>query len=315
MLRARTKKDERGEANPRDRYLNPPFIDVYKASCLAKAVEPDIVDSLEGVKGFWLGDSQAKNVIIFIHGGGFVMPGKVFHLIFLQSLLDSLTSAGRSIGIFFLTYTLSPHAIYPTQLRQAVEGVRYVLESHSPSDVILAGNSAGGNLAIGVLSHISHPHPAIKPLGLSEPLKGLMAMAPWCTFKSDWQSSKENSGKDCITARCLQNWSDAYLGPDIMSDYYIEAVTAPTSWWESAQVKDTLILAGSEEILRDGVLEWASRFGQGNPNTTVVVGPREGHDEPIFPTTVADGLETETGKALKEWVHARFGRDMPRSVI
>ncbi len=237
------------------------------------------------------------------------MPGTPFHLMLYQSVIDKVKSSGKDIGIFFITYKLAPHAVYPAQLRESVEALRWILKSHSPSDVILAGDSAGGNLALGVMSHISHPHSEIGPLELSEPLSGLMVMAPWVTFKNDWGSSKDNAAKDCITAQGLEAWSDAYLSggkKGTKSDHYIEAVNAPVSWWEDAKVSDTLVIAGGEEILKDGVLEWAENFKKANPNTTVVVGQVEGHDEAIYGPMMLDTSEKETGKALKEWVQARL---------
>ena len=290
--------------------MNPTFLTAYQAYCKQKSLETVVVDLPEGAKGFWLGNPKAKEVLVYIHGGGFVMPGSPFHLMLYQTVLDTLKDANKDLGVFFISYTLVPHAVYPTQIRQCVEGVRHILESHSPSDVILSGDSAGGNLALAVVSHLSHPHSAIPPLELSEPLRGLMVMAPWTSFKYDWPSNTINEWKDMLTVNGLEKWSDEYLGPagkkGTKSDYYIEAVTAPTSWWEGAKVKDTLVLAGGEEILRDPIVEWAEKFKSVNANTTIVVAKTECHDEAIYGPLIMDMSEKETGTALKEWLKAKL---------
>jgi len=292
-------------------YSNPGFVDAYKSFCKSKSITPTIVPLAKGGEGFWLGKPDAKNVLVYIHGGGFVIPGSIFHLMLYQTVLDSLKQAGKEdVGIFFVAYTLAPHDVFPTQFEQSVDGLRHILSKHSPSDVILSGDSAGGNLALAVMSHILHPYRGIPELNLSEPLKGLMVMAPWVSFRTDWTSNKSNEWKDCITAKGLELWASAYKKdmptplPD--TDNYIEAVKAPASWWEGAKVNDTLVLAGGEEILRDPVLEWAEKFKSVNPNTTVVVGKTEAHDEPIYAPMQFDSSEKETGKALKEWLKARI---------
>lgn len=57
--------------------IMPPFVDAYTKWCKAKSLTPDVVD-IPGTstKGFWLGDkNKATHVMVYFHGGGFVMPG------------------------------------------------------------------------------------------------------------------------------------------------------------------------------------------------------------------------------------------------
>ena len=59
-----------------------------------------------------------------------------------------LKEADKSTAFFFLEYTLVPYATYPVQVKEAVEAVEYVVKDlkRSPSDIVLAGDSAGGNM-------------------------------------------------------------------------------------------------------------------------------------------------------------------------
>src|SRR5271155_2448334 len=186
----------------RPRYSNPGFVDAYKSFCKSKSITPIIVPLTKGASGFWLGKPDAKNVLMYIHGGGFVLPGSIVHLMLYQKVLDSLNEAGKEdVGVFFVAYTLAPRHVFPTQIEQSLDGLRHILGKHSPSDVILAGDSAGGNVVLAMMSHILHPLPGLATLELSEPLRGLMVMAPWVTFRTDWPSNKVNEFKDCITAK------------------------------------------------------------------------------------------------------------------
>jgi len=115
--------------------------------------------------------------------------------------------------------------------------------------VFIGGDSAGGNLALAVLLHLTHPQPDIEPLEISHPLAGIFAIAPWGCLRFDGlPSEKENRRKDLFLKQAGDKWAKAYLNsrlPDSWSNPFL----APDEWWCGIQVKHVLILAGSEEIL------------------------------------------------------------------
>lgn len=172
------------------------------------------------------------------------------HIEFWIDALKVLNDNGHDIAVFFVRYTLTPHGIYPTQLRQAVGGLRYILNEtgRSPSDVIVGGDSAGGNLAMATLLHISHPHPEIEPLKLSTPLAGVFGFAPWINFSTEWPSMTENAYKDICTVPWLKRHSNMYLGGK-EGDSWSEPSKAPVEWWADSMTERILILAGGDEVL------------------------------------------------------------------
>jgi acetyl esterase/lipase len=149
---------------------------------------------------------------------------------------------------------------YPGQLGQAVEALRYiVMETHrSPADVLLGGDSAGGNLAIGVLSHLSHPHPAIPELKLKEPLAGVVLISPWTSLDPSPIGVSDNIG-DLITTQVGGPWSSAYLN-GAKRDYYTDASNAPSTWFEDLPVKEMLVLVGGNEIMRSMVEDFVQKI-------------------------------------------------------
>ncbi len=46
------------------------------------------------------------------------------------------------------------------------------------------------------------------------------------------------------------------------SDYYNEAITAPPEWWRDLKVEEVLVLAGGEEVLIDGIREFAGKLSE-----------------------------------------------------
>lgn len=129
-------------------------------------------------------------------------------------------------------YTLAPCGRYPLQLKQAAESLEWLLETQKrkPSDVsrrytldchsfakegqiVLAGDSAGGNLALALISHLLHPHPEIaSKITLSEPLAGAVLISPWTKFDTDDDSVKRNRTSDMVTATAADRWSSSFLG-------------------------------------------------------------------------------------------------------
>ncbi len=196
-----------------------------------------------------------------ITGGGYCLSAALPHFSVLSDIIDQLNAAGGDVAVLFLSYTLAPKASYPHQLSQGVELLRYTLQNlgRKPSDLVLCGDSAGGNLALGVLSHLSHPHPSIPPLELSEPLRAAILIAPWVSFDTTAESFRRNQYKDCIGPASLIPWSKAFMGR-APADNYNQPIKAPVDWWKDLKVEEVLILAGAEEVLVDYVKEVARKI-------------------------------------------------------
>ncbi|RJE19234.1 hypothetical protein PHISCL_08422 [Aspergillus sclerotialis] len=194
-------------------YIAPPSSAAYEEYMKENNLPAETVTLPHGTVGHWFGKKDAKNVLIYYHGGGFALAASAGHFNFVNNLITTLNNNGHDVALFFLAYTLTPSASYPTQLRQSVEALRYILsdQSRSPSSVLVGGDSAGGNLALATLLHLSHPHPEIDPLPITEKLAGVFAFAPWVSFRPDWPSLEGNRYKDIIPKEALMKWSAAYL--------------------------------------------------------------------------------------------------------
>lgn len=198
-------------------------------------------------------------------GGGYCLPATLQHISVLFDIVTQLTATGKDVAVLFLSYTLAPTASYPRQLTQGVELLRHVLQhlGKQPSDIVIGGDSAGGNLALGVLSHLSHPHPSIAPVELSAPLRAAVLIAPWVSFEMTADSFRRNAYKDCIGPESLGPWSRAFMG-GAEPDNYNQPLRAPASWWEGSKVGEVLIVAGADEVLIDQVKELAGKIEVGS---------------------------------------------------
>ncbi|KAI2790370.1 hypothetical protein POX_d05881 [Penicillium oxalicum] len=279
--------------------------DIYKTYTKQAGVQPLSVDLGHGALGHWVGNPAAKNVLIWYHGGGFSLPANMGYYKFYAQTIDNLKRANKEIAIFSLEYTLAPIATYPTQLRQAVAAARYIISDlkHDPSTVFLGGDSAGGNLVCGVLSHAAHPHPQIEPLELSgRKFAGAIMIAPWTLLDTEFPPERRiYHGGDLITTAVAGPWSSAYLG-GAQRDHYTDLYHAPTEWFKTFPVEKMLITAGGNEIMLPIIQEFADKVQTGFPEVELFVGHRECHVAPVYHLEMGVAEETEQGKKMKSWL-------------
>lgn len=220
-------------------------------------------------------------------------------------------AANKDISVFVVAYTLVPKAVYPTQLRQSVTALRYILSKtdRKAGNVYLGGDSAGGNLVLGVLSHIAHPHPQIETLSLApgEKIGGATLLSPWTSLETTFPPQDTEPLGDLIHPDCAKPWAGGYLaGRD--RDNYTDARLAPIEWWHNVPIKHVLITAGGYELLLPFIEDFASRFKEGlgnevaedgNAKVDFFVGAGEAHVAPMFNLMIGDKVETEQGKRVK----------------
>jgi acetyl esterase/lipase len=241
---------------------------------------------------------------------------------FMFQIITLLKSRGKNVSCLFLSYDLAPGRVYPRQLQQGAMLLNHAIStlSISPKNIILTGDSAGANLALGLLSHISHPHPGLNGVDVpkvdlkGEKLKGAVLISPWVSFNLDDESWKRNEYKDVLCKPAGQQWSSAFVNHpspiDPASDYYNQAITAPASWWEGAMVEEVFIVAGEEEVLVDGITEFAGTFGKGVGESRVEFKVFEGeyHDQPSIDLHMGykESQEGEQAKAIKGWIASKL---------
>jgi acetyl esterase/lipase len=155
---------------------------------------------------------------------------------------------------------LAPEAKYPIQLRQAVIVFQYALaQGFQPNQIVLVGDSAGGNLIYGLISHMLHPSRVLPPLPeLPVPLAGVLTISPWVTFKITSESMKRNYGVDCLDKYRLKSFGEAYYDGE-GHDPYVEPLEAPENWWRGIGkvAARACITAGAREVMFDDIVSFS----------------------------------------------------------
>ncbi|KAH6639563.1 Alpha/Beta hydrolase protein [Boeremia exigua] len=279
----------------------------------------------------WIGEPDADTVILYCHGGAYVLPANQGNFQHLDGLVSYLNSARNNVSVLVLAYTLAPEATYPTQLREAAIVLAHLVHEsgRSPSSIFLAGDSAGGNLALSLLSHILHPHPDVFALELKSPLGGALLLSPWVSFSTDYPSYKTHGPRDILNPAALRKWSAIFLDkadtsnpeadPGLASrgDAYTEACLNPASWWNSMDqvVSDVFVWSGGYEVFVDSIRELETTFkagwahGGGDISRVIFVESAEHqHVAPVFDTAVAGAKKDDAQVAIEEWFKGRLQR-------
>jgi acetyl esterase/lipase len=98
-----------------------------------------------------------RALLVWIHGGGWVSGRKEDVANYLR-----IVAARSGLAVASLDYTLAPEAVHPTQLQQVHAGlftlrVRAEALGIDPQRIVLAGDSAGAQLAAQLAAAITHP--------------------------------------------------------------------------------------------------------------------------------------------------------------
>ncbi len=97
------------------------------------------------------GNKETLPVVMYFHGGGWVLGGKDTH----DRLVREIAN-GANAAVVFVNFTPSPEAKYPTPVEEAYAATKYVSENGEKlnldsSRLAVAGDSVGGNMAAAVL--------------------------------------------------------------------------------------------------------------------------------------------------------------------
>ncbi|KAF2809012.1 alpha/beta hydrolase fold protein-like protein [Mytilinidion resinicola] len=298
------------------RYMNPWTSDVYIQFAKDSGFAPDTITLPSGTQAHWIGNKNAQKTIVYFHGGGYVLPANAGQMKFLADMKDACIAAGRDTAVLLLAYTTAPEAKYPTQLTQAIELLTHLIETEKrdPANITLGGDSAGGNLTIGVLAHLAHPNPAVPTLSLPSKFHATFLISPWVSFNTFISSFETNAEKDAFDGRVLRLWSAAFLGSDspFAGDFYSEPVTAPASFWEGVAnvVDEVLIWGGADEVLIEGIEEFMARFKKGfggaGGKVTTAITERSAHEEMILDVMFGYKEKGKSHVIVEDWVKSRL---------
>ena len=232
--------------------------------------------------------AAAGKALLFLHGGGYVIGSIKTN----RSLLSRLAVAADVTG-YHIDYRLAPEHPYPAALEDAFSAYRAILASDvKPENLIVGGESAGGNLATALLLKV-------RDSGLPQPA-GLYLLSPWLDMSTTGETYDRVGARDPITSRdAMRVYAAAFLG-DRRDDAYTSPVRADLSG-----LPLIMIQVGTEEVLLSDSLTFVNRAALAGQGVRLDVWSGMPHIWPAFHAAVRAGRP-----AIEEagaWMRSRLG--------
>lgn len=148
--------------------------------------------NIDGIYGEWVSVNRAhmkKYVILHCHGGGYSTGSSMY-----ARTLTSKLAVSVSMDVLCFDYRLAPEHPYPAATEDAMTVWNYLmLLGYGARDIILTGDSAGGNLALSLILKL-------KEEGRLLP-RGLVLMSPWTDLTSSGESFETKAELDPVLNR------------------------------------------------------------------------------------------------------------------
>ena len=190
----------------------------------------------DGIHAEWVSvrrNHMKKYILLYCHGGGY----NTGSLKYARSITNKLASS-TSMDVLSFDYRLAPEHPYPAALEDAVKIWDYLMHlGYGARDIIIAGDSAGGNLAL-VLTLKLKEQKRILP-------RGLVLFSPWTDLTRSGKSHKTKCQIDPIL-------TEEYLTRAILDYAAGEDLQNPLIsplYGDFDGFPPVLIQAGSNEVL------------------------------------------------------------------
>ncbi|MBV8936182.1 MAG: alpha/beta hydrolase [Alphaproteobacteria bacterium] len=237
-------------------------------------VRVEAVD-VNGVKAEWTSTKEAdpQNVIMYLHGGGYIAGS-------LKSHRHMAAQAGREARsrTLALDYRLAPEHPFPAAVEDALASYRFLLsQGFSATRIAVAGDSAGGGLAIALLV-------SLRDAGLPLPACA-WCVSPWVDLEGAGASMTGKASVDPMVQQAyLIELAAAYLGGADPRTPLAAPLHA-----DLTRLPPILIQVGSAETLLDDAVRLAGAAGAADVRVRLEVWPDMIHVWHLFYQQVAAG--------------------------
>lgn len=175
---------------------------------------------------------RAEVAYFDIHGGGFTAGGGEMCLV-----LAKLRASDLGVEVYAVDYRLAPDNPYPAGLDDCVAAYREVLKHVASKNLVVAGSSAGGNLAAALLLRA-------RDEGLPMPA-GLLLLTPSVDMTGTGDTHETNRFLDVSLYGGGGNGPSSYAGKADVTHPYLSPVygTFTKAW------PPTLLSSGTRDLL------------------------------------------------------------------
>jgi len=223
------------------------------------------------------GAAKQPVIVYYLHGGGYFFGSPKTHRPIIISLVKALD--GLAYG---LDYRLAPEYPFPAAAEDAAEAYRWLVAMHPNSKIVIAGDSAGGGLAIATAI-------GARTAGLTPPA-ALIAFSPWCDLACTGLSLVANA-RSCamFTPKGIQQAAALYLAGSDPCDPRASPLYA-----DLRGLPPMLLFASNQETLLDDAVRLAQRARTAGVAVEMVRRDGLPHVWPVFVHLLPEAREAVT---------------------
>ena len=240
-------------------------------------------------------------VIYYIHGGCYI-SGLTYNY---RDFCAPFCDLSDGLEIILLDYSLMPDNKYPTQLNEAADlwNELTVLRNIRPDNIILGGDSSGGNLALALI---------IKLRDMRKNLpRSLFLLSPWTDMTASGKSYAENYKKDVeigdkkgvfndqTKQTLLNSYLYDYIGDRDRTEPYISPVFA-----DYKDFPPMMLFAGEDEMLLDDTLTVYKKAKQAGVDVILETQPKMFHSYVLYTSYMPESKRSY--QLLKEFITNSF---------
>ena len=211
-----------------------------KQTGIANPPGPDILFGQRSFAGrtahqIWAKGASQDHVIYYLHGGGYVAGSASYQI----SMLGELSRAANAT-VLALDYSLAPENPFPKSFEEAKQGLRDLRAEHK--SIALAGDSAGGGLALSILAEDLSTGPT--------EVRAAALFSPWIDLSLSSPSLDQFRARDpVVRLEGLRQMVAAFAPATDPRDPRISPLFA-----EMTGMPPLLLQVGSDEALLDDAL-------------------------------------------------------------
>lgn len=231
-------------------------------------------------------ESSGDHIVFWCHGGGFTMGSSKSH-----RGLASQVAGHAKLGAIIPNYRLAPEHRHPSAVEDCVAAYLGMLgEDVKASNVVVAGDSAGGALAMATVLRL-------KEIGASLPA-GMMLLSPWVDLANrGWSHTSKAQRDPFLTTKALAARAQDYFGG---------GGSLPILDMDMRGLPPAYIQTGEAEILMSDSTALAERLGAAGVPVTLEIWPEMFH---VFQARYAMLAQARTAvERLGKWAAAHVGR-------
>ncbi len=228
-------------------------------------------------------ESPNKN-ILYLHGGGYFMGS--IHSYRRNAMRLSYRCKAR---VFLLEYSLAPEHPFPTAVHEAQDAYIELLRRYPRNSMVIAGDSAGGGLALSVLL-------ALKDRNQPMPSRAF-CFSPWADMTCSGAALTANHNTDVwLNRKHLEKWAPIYGGGHETSDPHLSPV-----YGDFHGFPPLLLLAGDQEVLLDDSTRIVNAAVSQGVDARLLVGKQMQH---VWPLSLPFLSESKVAmKAIADFVN------------